>query len=142
MAMTQEQFQAIQLQLASSEQQVLTLSNMIDKVRSEASNAVRELREGLAAKIAKRTLLQQAASNGGGHSAREWRIVSSKEFGGGRFHGAKAESIKVWSKKAKIFLNIKKNCFKRMLEAVENNEKNHVDDRTIANMGLAWGTTT
>ena len=37
MAMTQEQFQAIQLQLASSEKQVLTLSNMIVQVRSEAS---------------------------------------------------------------------------------------------------------
>ena len=57
MAMTQEQFPTIQLQLPSSEQQVLTLSNMIDKVRSETSNAVRELREGLAAEIAKTTLL-------------------------------------------------------------------------------------
>ena len=95
MAMMQEQFQAIQLQLASSEQQVLTLSKMSGKVRSEASNAVRELREGLAAEIAKTTLLQQAAANGGGHSSREWSLVSSKEFGGGRFSGAKAESFKV-----------------------------------------------
>ena len=105
MAMTQEQFQAIQLQLASSEQQVLTLSNMIDKVRSEASNAVRELREGLAAEIAKTTLLQQAAADGGGHSSREWSLVSSKEFGAGRLGGAKAESFEVCSKKVKIFVN-------------------------------------
>ena len=39
-------------------------------------------------------------------------------------------------------MNVKKGFFKRMLEAVENNEENQVDDRTIANMGLAWGTTT
>ena len=78
MAMTQEQFQAIQLQLASSEKQVLTLSNMIDQVRSEAWNAVRELREGLAAEIAKTTLLQQAAANCGGHSSCEWSLVSAK----------------------------------------------------------------
>ena len=43
------EIKAIMMQLASAQEQVATLSIAIDSVRAEASNAVRELREGLAA---------------------------------------------------------------------------------------------
>ena len=132
--------QAIQMQLTSSQEQVATLSAAIDNVRAEASNAVRELRENLAAEMARTAVLQQAVGRGGA-SSRDWTLVSSKEFGGGKFGGGKGESFKIWSKKAKIFLNIKKEGFKKILEAIEVNEENVVDDRAVANMGLAWGIT-
>ena len=38
-------------------------------------------------------------------------------------------------------MNIKKEGFKKMLEAIVTNEENVVDDRTVTNMGLAWGIT-
>ena len=38
-------------------------------------------------------------------------------------------------------MNIKKEGFKKMLEAIETNEENVVDDRAMANLGLAWGIT-
>ena len=139
MAMEQR-LQAIQMQLTSSQEQVATLSAAIDNVRAEASNAVRELRENLAAEMARTAVLQQAVGRGGA-SSRDWTLVSSKEFGGGKFGGGKGESFKIWSKKVKIFLNIKKEGFKKILEAIEVNEENVVDDRAVANMGLSWGIT-
>ena len=80
--------QAIQMQLTSSQEQVATLSAAIDNVRAEASNAVRELRENLAAEMARTAVLQQAVGRGGA-SSRDWTLVSSKEFGGGKFGGGK-----------------------------------------------------
>ena len=73
------------MQLASSQEQVATLSTAIDNVRAEAGAAVRELREGLAAEMARTAVLQQAVGIGGGANSRDWSLVSSKEFGEGKF---------------------------------------------------------
>ena len=81
----QQQFQAITVQLASSQEQVATLSAAIDNVRAEASAAVRELRDGLAAEMARTAVLQQAVGSGGGASTREWALVNSKDLNGGKF---------------------------------------------------------
>ena len=72
------------------------MSAAIDNVRADASNAVRELRENLAAEMARTAVLQQAVGSGGGGGAnsRDWTLVSSEEFGGGKFGGEMGESFK------------------------------------------------
>ena len=70
------------MQLASSQKQVATLSMVIDNVRAEASNAVRELREGLAAEQRRTESLQSLIASGGRGETKNWNLVSSKEFAG------------------------------------------------------------
>ena len=77
--------QAILMQLANSQEQVATLSMAIDNVRAEASNAVRELREGLAAEQRRTESLQSLIASGGRGETKNWNLVSSKEFAGGQF---------------------------------------------------------
>ena len=139
---TVEQFQAIQMQLVSSEQQVANLSTAIDGVRKSASDAVLELRTGLAMEQARSAELAdkiQQWSDGahGAHGAprnREMRLVNSKEFAGGKFAGAKNESFKVWSKRVRIFCNSQEPGFKKALESVELNEEQEVNARIIDEM--------
>ena len=124
-----QQMQAIAMQLQSSQEQVATLSMAIDNVRAEAGRAVTELRQQLAA-------LQNLTAGEGRN--RDWTLLNVKEFSGGKFTGSKGESFKVWSKKAKISLNIKKEGFKKILETVEDDEETRVDDRKLANLKLTW----
>ena len=128
-----QQMQAIAMQLQSSQEQVATLSMAIDNVRAEAGRAVTELRQQLAA-------LQNLTAGEGRNrdQSKEWTLLNVKEFSGGKFTGSKGESWKVWSKKAKIYLNIKKEGFKKILETVEDDEETRVDDRKLANLKLSW----
>ena len=137
---TVEQFQAVQMQLASSEQQVATLSTAIDSVRKEASDAVLELRTGLAMEQARSAELAEKLQQWPGQRAdgpprtREMRLVNSKEFAGGKFAGAKNESFKTWSKRVRIFCNSQEPGFKKALESVELNEEQEVNARIIDEM--------
>ena len=105
--MAVEQFQVIQMQLASAEEQIATSSSSLNATRMEAGTAVCDLRKALAAEQQKTTLLQQAML-GRGTSGCEWSLVSAKDFTGGRFSGAKGEAYKPPAKKAKIFFNRRK----------------------------------
>ena len=102
------EIQAIKMQLASAQEQVATLSIAIDSVRAEASNAVRELREGLAAEQRRTESLQSPITAGGRSEPKGWNLVSSKEFAGGRFTGARGENFKAWSKLVRIYCNTQK----------------------------------
>ena len=98
----QQQFQAITVQLASSQEQVATMSAAIDNVRAEASAAVRELRDGLAAEMARTAVLQQAVGSGGANT-RDWTLVNSTEFDGGKFAKGKANPSKPEAKRRRYF---------------------------------------
>ena len=141
--MAAEQLAAINAQLQSSQTQVATLSTAIDGVRKEASDAVLELRNGLALEQARSAELadQLARFSAGGGAAgrtyeREMNLVNTKEFAGGKFLGAKNESFKIWSRKVRIFCNSQKGGFRKALESVENNEEVEVSARIISEM--AW----
>ena len=141
--MAAEGLAAIQLQLTSSQEQVATLSNAIDGVRKEASEAVHDLRNGLAMEQAKSAelaeALRQFQAGGGprqgqlGHG-REMRLVNTKEFAGGKVAGAKNESFKIWSKRVRIFCNSQQAGFKKILEDIELNEKLEINTRVLQEM--------
>ena len=103
----QQEFARIQLQLTSAEEQIGTLSTAIDAVRAEAGNAIRELRDQMAAEQVRHNVLMQAVSRNGG-TGRDWALISSKDFQGGIFSGAKTDNFRVCAKKVKVFLNTKK----------------------------------
>ena len=94
MALTDAQMQAVMLQLARAQEQVAILSMAIDTVRNEASAAVRELREGLAAEQRRTDRLQTLLSSRDRGVARDWNFVSSNEFAGGRFTGARGDNFR------------------------------------------------
>ena len=98
------ELQAIMMQLAGAQEQVATLSMAIDSVRAEASAAVRELCEGPAAEQRKTEGLQSLIAHGGS-GGRDWNLVSTKEFKGGKFIGAKTERFRLWTKQPKIYCN-------------------------------------
>ena len=91
----QARHKAVQLQLTSAETQIRTLSEALDTVRREASEAFRDLRDN-------QSRLSQATS---GHTTKDWKLVHVKEFMGGKSAGAKTESWKQWTKKVKIYCN-------------------------------------
>ena len=76
------EIQGILMQLASSQEQVATLLMAIATVRAEASNAIRELREGLAAEQRRTESLQSLIASGGRGETKNWNLESSKEFAG------------------------------------------------------------
>ena len=129
---SEQQLQAITLQLQSSMEQVATLSMAIDNVRAEASHAVTDLRQQLAS-------LQHLAVGGGRNRDRdhEWTLLNVKEFSGGKFTGSKGESFKAWSKKVKVYLNIKKEGFKKIIETIEDDDETRVDDRKLAKLKIS-----
>ena len=85
----QAQHAAVQLQLTSAETQIRTLSEALDTVRREASEAFRDLRDN-------QSRLSQGTS---GHTTKDWKLVSVKEFTGGKFIGAKTELEAVGQKR-------------------------------------------
>ena len=110
------EIQAILMQLTSAQEQVATLSMAIDSMRAEASNAVRELREGLAAEQRRTESLQSLIAAGVCRGeAKGWNLVSSKEFAGGRFTCARGDNFKAWRKLVRIFCNRQKAGFKCVL---------------------------
>ena len=133
----QQEFARIQLQLTSAEEQIGTLSTAIDAVRAEAGNAIRELRDQMAAEQVRHNVLMQAVSRNGG-TGRDWALISSKDFQGGFFSGAKTDNFRVWAKKVKVFLNTKKEGFKKNLENIEKDEDVPVDQRLLSDLNLNW----
>ena len=126
------EIQAIRMQLASSEEQAATLSMAIDNVRAEASNAVRELREGLAAEQRRTESLQSLIASVVRCEAKNWNLLSSKEFAGGRFTGSRGDNFKAWSKLVRIFCNTQKIGFKRILEDIDLNEDVEINQRVVS----------
>ena len=141
--MSQEQIvaeiRAFSVQLMSQQQQSATLSQALDMVRAEVGNALRELRDTLAAEQQRASALQQRL---GCHDARDtgrardWALVNQKEFTGGKFTGARSESRKNWSKHAKIHFNAQKVGvgLRRALEKIEAQPEVAVDAPTLEDM--------
>ena len=92
-----EQIAAIDIQLVASQEQTATLSQALESLRTDSSNAIRELRNLLAEETRK-----NAASK---RSDKPLTFISSKNFEGGKFPGAKFENFWVRSKKVKISCN-------------------------------------
>ena len=121
---SQEQVDAINMALVSSQEQVATLSRAIDSVRAEASNAVADLRNVLAAEQQRGLAMaaQLEAGRGERGGGRPVNFVNIKTFDGGTFAGLKGENFRAWSKKAKIYCNALSRGFKRALELAEQQE--------------------
>ena len=137
MAATQQQFVMVQAQLASAEEQITTISTALDNMRSEASAAIKELRVLLIAEQQKTDLLQKAYGNNG-RKEKDWALVNSKEFAGGKFSGAKGEEFRGWAKKVKVFANGHREGFKKLLEIIEKDEDAPVDQRLLKDLNLNW----
>ena len=118
---SQEQMAAVHAALTSSQEQVATLSSAIDSVRAEASNAVLELRNLLAAEQ-QRGAAVAARLDRGRDTGRPVSFVNTKVFDGGTFAGTKGENFRTWSKKAKVFCNALSRGFKQALELAEQSE--------------------
>jgi hypothetical protein len=116
MAVTQEQMDAVNFALRSSQEQVATLSRAIDSVREEASNAVSEIRGTLAVATAQ---LQE-------RKKREMSFVNVKTFDGGTFAGARGDntlaSYRAWAKKVKVLTNAQSRGSKKILGKAEKSE--------------------
>ena len=102
---SQEQVDAINMALNSSQEQVATLSRAIDSVRAEASNAVGDLRNVLAAEQQRGQALAAQMESRTERGGRPVSFVNIKNFDGGQFTGLKGENFRAWSKKAKIYCN-------------------------------------
>ena len=72
----------MQMQLAAAEQRIRMLSEALDTVRREDSEAVRELRDGQS----------RLGNKTAEHVPKDWKLVSIKEFAGGKFAGAKTKA--------------------------------------------------
>ena len=83
--------------MAASQDQIATLSSAIESLRTDSSNAIRELRNLLAE--------EKAKSSASKRSEKPLTFINSKNFEGGKFTGAKFENFRTWSKKVKIFCN-------------------------------------
>ena len=81
---SQLEIAALNAQVASYQTQAATLGEVLDTVRAEASEAVRELREGLATEQQRAFALQQRIDSNDANRGRkrDWTLVSSKEFCG------------------------------------------------------------
>ena len=121
---SQEQVDAINMALNSSQEQVATLSRAIDSLRAESSNAVADLRNMLAAEQQRGQAMaaQMEAGRGDRGGSRPINFVNVKTFDGGHFTGLKGENYRAWSKKAKIYCNVLSRGFKRALELAEQQE--------------------
>ena len=107
----EQQIIALNAQLQESNAQIGLMANALDNLRGESSRAIQELRQMLA-----------QASQGGGQSAKkekEISFISLKVFDGGKFSGSTKESLKAWSKKTKIFLNVQHRGMRKALELAE-----------------------
>ena len=105
----------------------------IDNVRAEASNAVRELREGLAAEQRRTESLQSLIASGGRGETKNWKLQG---VCGGRFTGSLGDNFKAWSKFFRIFCNTQKTGFKRILEDIDLKEDVEINQRVVGEW--AW----
>ena len=122
--------------LSSSQEQVATLSRAIDSVRAEASNAVGDLRNLLAAEQQRGQALAAQMESRTERGGRPVSFVNIKNFDGGQFTGLKGENFRAWSKKAKIYCNALGRGFKKALELAEQHEGS-VDIDTLQLTGWA-----
>ena len=114
-----EQLQAVNATLASSQQQVATLSGAIDSLRAESSNAVAELRALLAAEQQRGQARDAQLLD---RRTRDVSFVNVKTFDGGQFAGGKSENFRAWAKKVKVFCNAQSKGFRKALEVAEKQE--------------------
>ena len=106
-----EQIAAINLQLSASQEQTTMLAQSLETLRTDSSNAIRELRNLLAEEKAKGTASKK--------NDKPLTFISSKNFEGGKFGGAKFENFRTWSKKVKIFCNTQYRGFRKALTDAE-----------------------
>ena len=104
--MSSPEFVAVQMQLASSAEQLQVVSNALDLLRHESGNAIQDLRR----------LLAEARNTTKGE--RVVNFVNVKSYEGGKFTG-KIGEYKPWSKRAKIFCNSQCRGFATALENAE-----------------------
>ena len=89
-----QQLSMHEVQLHAAEATAATLAAALDAVRNDAAQAYRDLREALSAEERKTDALQQRLDRGDGGNRKKWSLVSSKEFSGGRFSGARGENFR------------------------------------------------
>ena len=102
----QMEMASIQMQLASSAEQLQLVSNALDLLRHESGNAINDLRR----------LLAEARS--GNKTDRAVNFINVKTYEGGKFTG-KIGDYKPWAKRVKIYCNSQCRGFAAALELAE-----------------------
>ena len=102
----QMEMAAVQMQLASSAEQLQVVSNALDLLRQESGNAIGELRR----------LLAETRMNN--KTERVVNFINTKTYEGGKFTG-KVGEYKPWAKRAKIYCNSQCRGFAAALELAE-----------------------
>ena len=107
----EQQIVALNLQLGEANSQIGLMAVALDTLRNESSVAIQELRR----------MLAQATPAGGGaqKNAKEVSFINVKVFEGGKFSGGSKESLTMWAKKIKIFLNSQHKGMRKALELAE-----------------------
>ena len=120
----EQQIIALNAQLVEANSQIGLMAVALDNLRNESGGAIQELRR----------LLAQATPAGGWaqKNAKEVAFINVKVFEGGKFGGGSKESLKMWAKKIKIFLNAQHKGMRKALELAEE-AVNKVD---IADLGF------
>ena len=102
----QMEMASIQMQLASSAEQLQLVSNALDLLRHESGNAINDLR---------RLLAEARSSN---KTERAMNFINVKTYEGGKFTG-KVGDYKPWAKRVKIYCNSQCRGFAAALELAE-----------------------
>ena len=131
-----QQLDMHEVQLHAAEATAATLAAALDAVRNDAAQAYRDLREALSAEERKTDALQQRLDRGDGGNRKKWSLVSSKEFSGGRFSGARGENFRSWAKLAKVYCNAQQSGFRKAIEHIEAQEDEPVGIRALQE--LRW----
>ena len=126
-----QQLSMHEVQLHAAEATAATLAAALDAVRNDATQAYRDLREALSAEERKTDALQQRLDRGDGGNHKKWSLVSSKEFSGGHFSGARGEHFRSWAKLAKVFGNAQQSGFRKAIERIESHENEAVGMRVL-----------
>ena len=131
-----QQLSMHEVQLHAAEATAATLAAALDAVRNDAAQAYRDLHDALSVEESKTDALQQHLDRGDGGNHKKWILVSSKEFSGGRFSGARGENFRSWAKLAKVFCNAQQSGFRKAIEHIEAQEDEPVGIRALEE--LRW----
>ena len=119
-AVTQDQIELLQLQLADANAQLrqtrehaAKLAEALDGLRTEHSQSITGIREALMRADAELTAAKTANADG------KKSLVDLKPNEPGKFAGKDAEDIKVWSKSVRAWCNVRRRGFRQALEWAE-----------------------
>ena len=127
-----DQIASLQQQLEQSRIHTVAITENLEKLRTESSGAVQELRAQLAA-------MKIIVDEKGKPKEKEMELLNLKHLEPKTFAGAKDDSYKSWSKKLKTYCNARKDGFRKALEWAEKEE--HTVDMDIMNATWDWART-